>query len=136
MSELCIIVVDRVNHECPYRDSKCYKRGDVIEVLEDGSDWGTETLRNPHWRILQLPNVPFKAALAFLSAEAETDPKNPSRVLQRRGFHFNIDAAPEDLKDWFADDSRAQPVFTSNMTLASLMKLKVRKPKRKDPNIL
>jgi hypothetical protein len=39
VAELAIYAVSNTH---PIKDSACYKRGDIVEVREDGADWGTK----------------------------------------------------------------------------------------------
>ena len=73
-----------------------------------------------------------------MSKELNTDPQNPSRMLQRRGFKLDLSniTIPAAIKAWFADDDRIQPIRTINMTPAQFLALKVQKAKVPDPNVL
>ncbi len=136
MSEVLIRVVDKVNAD-PYLDAQCLKRGDVVAIMPDGHAWGNEELRNPEWRILKMPNVPFDTVKAFLGPELNTDPANPSRVLQRRAFRLDWASLPAATRNWFADDSRATPARNAaSMTAAQLLALKVAKAPLQDPNVI
>lgn len=138
MCEMLLRVVDKINLNDPYLDVKCLKRGDVVVICDDGWEWGSEDLRNPAWRILKLPNVSKSMAEAFLGPELDTDPANPSRMLQRRAFKFDVDNAslPLPIKAWLADVSRANPSFTAGLSAAQLLSFRAAKPRKQDPNVL
>ena len=135
MAEFLIRVTDKVNDD-PYLDAQCTKRGDIIVIVEDGWAWTKEEQTNPHWRILKAPSISVDAASAFLAPEIPTDPKNPSRMLQRRGFKLDISLLPEQWVSWIGDDKRAQPTKQFNGTGAQLLSFKVKKQPIADPNVL
>ena len=135
MAELLVRVVDKVNDD-PYLDCHCTKRGDVIVIAPDGWSWGREELTNPHWRIVKAPNISVDDASAFLGPELETNPQNPSRVRQKRGFKLGLERLPPNWALWLADDTRAQPTKTFNGAGAALLAMKARKPALADPNVM
>lgn len=126
MCEVLLRVVDKVNED-PYLDAKLLKRGDVVVIVEDGHAWGREELANPDWRIVKLPNVTSSVASAFLGDEKDTDPTKPSRVLRRRAFRLDWQTLPAAVLAWLADDTRAVPTRTVNISAAQLLALKVSK---------
>lgn len=89
MSELLVRVVDKINED-PLLNSKCTKRGDVIVVCPDGWEWSVEERSNPNWRIIKMPDMNMDEASRLLAPELDTDPNQPSRVLQRRAFKINF----------------------------------------------
>jgi hypothetical protein len=121
MSELLVRVIDKVNADDPYLDVQCTKRGDVIVAVPDGWEWGRAELADPQYRIVKLPLVPLAVGESFLGREFNTNPSAPSRMLQRRAFRLDVDALPADA---------------ATMTADELLAIKVRKPKRPDPNIV
>lgn len=112
MAEILVRVVDKVNEDY-YLNCGCTKRGDVIVVAPDGWKWGVEERANPEWRILSLPQYSVEDLQAFLAPEKETDPSNPSRTLQKRGFKFDVDHPdlPQEISDCIADDTRASDTY-------------------------
>lgn len=97
MCKLVICTVNKsVGHEDPYIAAKSFRLGDVISILEDNHEFGKEELNNPMWRIISCPDATIIEAQAYLSQEVETDPQNPSRVLQRRGYRFDLSKLPID----------------------------------------
>lgn len=137
MCELLVRVVDKTNPDDPYLDAQLTKRGDVICVQPDGWPWGTEELKNPDWRIIKLPGVNPDALAAFLSPEIDTDPTQPSKVLQRRAFKLDLDhAVLADAASALADGERKQATKALALTAAQIIRARVRKPARIDPNVL
>jgi hypothetical protein len=137
MCELLIRVRDKVNDD-PYLDARCFKRGDVVVVVDDDWQWGREELRNPDWRIVRLPNVSTAQAAAFLGEEMDEDPQQPSRALRRRGWSFDLAAAslPAAFRAWLADDSRASPARQINLTAQQLLALRRAKQRLRDPSVI
>lgn len=56
---MCELLIRNINniHPDPEKDLMSYKRGDIVEVRDDGSPYGTAELSN-RFRILKLPGVP------------------------------------------------------------------------------
>lgn len=131
--EAIFFVVDRVAED-PYVDAMAYKRGDVIVVKPDGWPWSEAELTNPDWRIIKFPAVTVEQAASFLAPEVETDPRNPNRMRQRRGFRLDLDGMPAELRSHISK-ARAKPVV-SDMTAQELNTLRKRRPRRQDPNVL
>lgn len=96
MAELLVRVVDKTNPD-PVFDAKLSKRGDVIAVCPDGWKWGVEEIANPDWRIISVPGVDPDDFSGLLAAEPETNPNEPSRMLQFRAFRLDLDH--DDLAD-------------------------------------
>lgn len=137
---MCVIVFfvkDRTNPN-PFIDAKCYKRGDVIEVLPDGWQFSPAELSNPEWRILSLPNVTVAQASHLMSGEVDADPLKPSRMLQRRGVKFDLDdvALPAAVKTWLLDDRRTTPIASRAFTAAQFLAFVKQRPRRADPAVL
>lgn len=135
MAELLVRVRDKTSPDL-YKDVRLTKRGDVIVVMPDGWTWGSGELTNPDWRIVKLPNVSLDEAEAMTAGELPADPKVPSRTLQRRAFSFDLDNLPQSVAAFIADDTRASPALTVNLTLAQFRGLKKRKEAKQDPAIL
>ena len=136
MCEILLRVRDKVNDADPYLDAQCLKRGDVVVVVENGWPWSEAELTNPDWRILKLPNVSVEFAEAFLAPEVDTDPTRPSRMLRRRALRVAVNALPAAVRTWLADETRAQPTRTMNVTEAQLWNLREGKTPLPDPNVI
>lgn len=135
MAEFLIRVVDKTGSDV-YKDTKLLKAGDIVVVQPDGWEWASEELRNPDWRILKCPKVPLLQAQAFLGAEVPTDLTKPNRTLLRRLFKLSLRGLPPAVKAYVDDNSRASPSFTSGISSAALLALRVRKVSVPDPTVL
>ena len=134
MAELLVRVVDKVNAD-PYLNAKCTKRGDVIVVQPDGWPWGKDEQKNPAWRIVKVPGLSVIDASAFLGPELDTDPEQPSAVLQPRAFKLDLDHLPASIAAVLADAKRRNPTARAFMSAADLAALKLAKPALADPDI-
>lgn len=145
MAEIIVRVKDKINKDF-YLNCQCTKRGDVIEVQEDGWPWGTQDLANPDWRLIKLPQYSVADLQGFLAPELPTDIKNPSKTLQRRAFKFDIDHIdlPQEFKDIVADDSReveqtinadtsSKTIVDGDAPIFDIFAFKVQKEKIEDP---
>lgn len=121
MAELLVRVVDKRNLNDPYKDAQLTKRGDVIVVCPDGWAWSVKEQTNPEWRIVKLPQMTVSEASVYLAPEMNTDPHNPSRVLQARAFSLDVD--------------RLNPA-PDRMSAVAVQALKVTKSKRIDPAVI
>lgn len=114
MVEMLIRVEDKRNLDDPEMDAKLTKRGDVIVVMPDGWNWGRAELSAPFWRIVRVP-LTMDEANAMLGEQKDTDPLNPSRVLRRRAFKYDLDAImaalPRGARDAFDDVERKTPII-------------------------
>lgn len=111
--EFLLMIRDRVG-ETVFDDTKLYKRGMVVDVHEDGWDWGHQELVNPDFRVLKAPGLDKGAAISMLSAEAGfADADYSTSTLQIRAARFDIDAQslPADFAAYIADDARAAPFY-------------------------
>lgn len=131
MCEILLRLTDKVNSN-PILDSRLTKRGDVIAVQEDGWPWGDGEISSGEYVVIKLPNVTVSQASPFVSPELEVDPKNPSPVLQRRGFKLNIASIPQGVLDKINNRVPGQGV-TFNATPAQIAALKVKKTPLPNP---
>jgi len=137
MAEVVLRVQDKVNDDF-YLNTKCTKRGDIIAVLPDGSDWGSDVRTLPFYRIIKLPNVSVVEASAMLATELDSDGNNPSRTLQRRKFRLDIETAglPAAFLTFLADNTRAAPAFTISLSVAQFRARKLVKAVIIDPAVI
>jgi hypothetical protein len=138
MAELLVFAQDQIGADI-YKDSKRYKRGDVVVVCEDGWNWGTEELKNPLFRIIAIPGMSVSEASQFIAPEVDIDPRNPSLTLKRRAFKLDVDALGKEVTDWFADEKRAQPIAKADevgLTKQALIAVKVEKARTIDPAVI
>lgn len=135
MCEVLIRVRDKVNDD-PYKDCRLLKRGDIVVIVPDSWAWSPEELRNPDWRILKLPNVALLAAQTFVAEEIDKSPV-PRKLLRRRAYALNIESITlPALRAWIADDTRATPTWTINLTGAQLLALRITRPPLQDPSVV
>ena len=132
MCELLVRVVDKINSN-PYLNVQLTKRGDVIAICPDGWNWGTEELAHEDWRIICLPNVPESEMASFLQPEINTDPLNPSRMLQSRAFKLDLD---HPTLSPHISGKRNKSKHTLNINFGQVNSMKLAKPPIPDPNIL
>lgn len=132
MCELLVRVVDKINPD-PYLNVGLTKRGDVIAVCPNGWNWGTAELSNPEWRIICLPNVTETEVASLLQPEVNTDPLNPSKMLQRRAFKLDLDH-PTLASE--VSGKRNKSKHTLNINFGQVNSMKLAKPPIPDPNIL
>lgn len=119
MAELQVRITDKTNKDSPYLDAKCFKRGDVIAICEDGHKWGAGERDNGEYIIVKMPGVPVeKLELLYMDEEAGNPKVN--RLLQKRGAAFDIDA--------YLGGAKA-------ITEADATALKKQKPALEDPNV-
>lgn len=134
MAELLIRVRDKEAHPDPYVDAKRSKRGDVIAACPDGWKWSHAERTNPDWRIVRILGLPMNIAETFMSPE-RGDPR-VDRMLRRREASFDFDHAdlPARVREYLADDSRAQP----SIVLSAIVGRKLRKQRARlvDPAVI
>lgn len=136
MCEMLVRVVDKINRDDPYLDAQCTKRGDVIVICEDGWAWSGAELKNPDWRVIKIPKVSVLEAQAFLQPEIDSDPKNPSKVLQRRAYKVDLEHAElAPVKMVLDDAARKTETALVDLTFEQLQAVKVQKPRLQDPNV-
>lgn len=120
MCEMYVRTEDRINKESVYVDAKCYKRGDVVTIQEDGWPWGNAEINNGTHTIVKVPGVPSSKMSALVVPEIGDPLLN--RVLQLRGFRFDIDTF----------ESSGRPALTE----ISALSLKVKKVALLDPDVI
>lgn len=131
MAEICIMVED-VEGASPSHTLALMKRGDVVDVLPDGFDWGDAALASPRFRMIALPNVSLAAARAFLAPEAyvSQDDAATGRVLRPRGLRFRLTGSglPASFAAWLANDARPVPILRiTSITTATLANFRLAK---------
>ena len=136
MAELLIRVVDRTNPDDATRDAVLAKRGDVIEVKEDGAFWSPRERTNPDWRILSLPNVPVATARILTAAELPSGPLD--RTLKRiRARRVNVDGiVAGGWAAWLADGTRTQPIRSLMVSEAQFLNFVQTKAPLPDPTVI
>lgn len=143
------MVLDKVNQEDFYNNVRLPKRGDVICVVPDGWPWGTRDLSEPHWRILKLPGVPVEDLSYLINHETPSDPQNPPKALQYRGYGLNVDKMGDaiaskngvniDIASDFAsnlmDYQRHTSTFTLPLNADDIKALAIKKTPVSDPAV-
>lgn len=95
MAELLIKATDAFNAD-PIKDKAgCYKRGDVVVVMNDGWPWG-KSEGPPKFVIVKIPGMTVEEAQKYIESEKDAP---DSEVLTRRKFKFHIDGTPSEIKD-------------------------------------
>jgi hypothetical protein len=99
---VCVLTVCTFDHSDASLTSKDdnWKRGDVVQITEDGANVGAALLSNSAFRICSVPGVAASKYLNLLAADTVkiTDPNNSSMaaigaVVRKRHFTFNLTAA-------------------------------------------
>lgn len=87
--EACIRVVDKINPN--YRKNfGCTKRGDVIEILPGGTDWGKDIMAGADWRIVKL-DIPVTLIESLMTSERGTFADRDAR---KRKYGLSLDSMP------------------------------------------
>lgn len=120
MAELYICAEDKRNTKDQNLDAKCYKRNDVIEIVEDGHKWAKGELGRSDRVIAKAPGVDVDKLTALLIAEPG-DP-NVKQNLQRRAFSFDLNAYAQMPQD--------------KLTLQDCITLTTHKPPLVDPKVI
>lgn len=94
---MALLLVMGVNHTHadPIKDARgCYKRGDIVEVLEDSKHDG-DLVRNPiapPWFLVRITGVTKDQVEKYL--EPEMDTVDLARRVRRRRFRLDADTIP------------------------------------------
>lgn len=113
MAELLIKARD-ANHADAEKDRRgCYKRGDVVLVVEDGHEWGRKE-GPPNFVILRIPLAARALAERLADEDDEddvgapaVDEKGERRVHRRRRWRVNLEALPAAVRAALQADGRA-----------------------------
>ncbi len=111
MAEFLIKAVD-ASHPDPTKDAcGCYKRGDVVVVMEDGWAWGKEE-GLPIFCLLKIEGLSVPAGRKYIESEIEIysdalgDPL--VRISRRRQYHVCMDELPADVLSALDTDGIAE----------------------------
>lgn len=137
MCEIALLINDIISED-PINDSKMLKRGDVIEVLEDGANWGRMALTNPNFRMIKLEGISISEAMVLKASEMPTDSLQVSRMLRPRMFTLDLDhPSLIGCQELLQDDARLIPIGNMIKTLADQwIKDRITKPTLLDPDHL
>ena len=92
MAELLIRNIDRVNNESTSLNARCFKRGDVLVVMEDGWEWSPRELAGDPWDIIKFPGATVEGTQSYLTPVYSMVSGEPIMVIPRASY-FNLDAA-------------------------------------------
>ena len=75
----------------PVQNASAYKRGDVIDIVDDGWQFGSAEIGNPRMMFVAMPGIPKDSLSGFLAAD-QPNPLTPNSAtpLNRRSFSFDI----------------------------------------------
>lgn len=127
MAELLIQVRPKI-HDDPYKDVACLKRGDVIVAKPDGWNWGGDERTSHALMIVKLPHVSIDEAESLCASERDTNVSMPSRMLQSRLFHLDLDhpSWPDEARAaCVPDETRAVESLTvPSLDIAAVRRMK------------
>jgi hypothetical protein len=138
---MAILVVCRVDttHPDPYINCQHYKRGDVVQVLPDDHTFSETEKKHPRLCFIPVPKIDPADLQGFVVPEQNADSFNPSRVLQRRGYKFDLDHPdlPQDIKTIAADPTRsAETAVLSKPPVFDPLTFRVKKAPLADPAVI
>lgn len=144
MMQLLVRVVSKVDPKDPVKDAQLTKAGDVIVYKQDGEEWGIQELKNPDWRIIQVPGMTEEEAIALTSPELPPNLDREYPLLQRRAMKLDLaqlDAlaagkilATKDPKK--IDPKRAEHVAVAILTKRNVMDAATLKPALKEKSVI
>lgn len=134
--QLLVRVVSKTSKD-PILDAQLTKAGDVICFKPDGEEWGIQELKNPDWRIIQVPGMTEEEAIALVSPELPPTLDKQYPLLQRRAMKLDLEQLDIVLggklsaqRDSNPDVKKPKHVSASNKQ--SVMSLVSLKPKLDD----
>jgi hypothetical protein len=90
MCEFLVKAID-ATHKDPEKDrGGCYKRGDPICCLPDGSEWGKHD-GPPLAEIIKFPGMSVEEGLKYVEVEWGEVPGEKHKPYRRRRFSFDLD---------------------------------------------
>lgn len=97
-------------------DAQQFGPGDVLNVLRSPWPFTVYELTAPDRRILRLTNVDPADCSELIREERIVLPGS-ERLMRKRRARFNMESAaiPAGLRSWLDDDTRAVPIFVSNI---------------------
>lgn len=98
MAEFLIFARDVVNPD-PEKDKGCPKRGDIIDVREDGFEWGKKE-RLPDFYFIKIPGLSVTGTAQYKFPEGGIiGQASPNVVLKFRLWKTNVDVVPSAIKN-------------------------------------
>lgn len=100
MCRLLVCTTDHINHKTGTSTDDKWKRGDVVEVFEDGREFGKGFDNNPSFRIIEIPGASVAEYIGKTSPDTDffTDPfsnETTQIVIRRRLFSLDLDTAED-----------------------------------------
>jgi hypothetical protein len=102
MAELLVMAVTRT-HADPVKDARgCYKRGDVVLVMENGHPWGTSELKAPvdggQFVVIKITDVTKDQVLNWIfnhwTCRLEDPQVSGGTTLARRRIRIDVNLVP------------------------------------------
>lgn len=117
--EACVRVLPKTGTD-PSVDYGFTVIGDIIEILPTGSDWGSEIMAHPDYRIITIDEP-----ITTLDSLMQSETGEPiTRDLRPRMFQIDPNLVPQPIKDMLA----ANPDTVSDITAEDVTAMSVRKP--------
>lgn len=126
--EVLIRAVDKVNPDCAVKNISCYKKFDIVAMMDDKHPWSAREKTNPAWRIVKMPKVSASELSVFI--ERGMTPQG-HLVRARRCIDFGCPTLGPEFAAFMADDERKRPFFVLQIRGAGIKKLKRDKPEVK-----
>ena len=126
-AELVVMVVDKT-HPDVYANQTHLKRGDVIEVLAPGSNWGRHALVEPTWMIIKVPGMSLREANALKTVDPGNRRVNP--MLHARAFGLDMEKLP------LVGDGRRRLMESITVSAEEIRAVKYRKAPVANPFVI
>jgi hypothetical protein len=131
-AELAVMVIDRV-HPDIFASQTHLKRGDVIEVLPAGANWGSSDRTDTHCIIFKVPGLAMVEANALKTVDPGNRRVNP--MLHARAFGLDFRAFPGSIQALIGD-GRQRMTEHVTLTPAMIRAAKYRKAPLPNPFII
>jgi hypothetical protein len=111
MAELLIMLKNNVHPDPDIDKRGCYKRGDIVLVMNDGHMWGPKE-GLPIFFILKIPDLNPEVVRKYTDSEYLFGPNDPE-VARRRKFFLRVDGS--DLSQTVKDKIRDTGEYTTTL---------------------
>jgi hypothetical protein len=110
MPDLIVFTTDTGFSDDLHLDAKCFKRGDVVDVMPPNTNWQdypgiVEQVKLGRWAVISVPDI-TDAQIESLKAEEPGD-KAANQILQRRAIKLNLNSYADAVK---LADPKVSPV--------------------------
>jgi len=97
MAEFLVIAKGHTNPDPVIDRAGAYKRGDIVDVREDGFDWG-RPIRSfwPKFAIIKIPGVTVAQVRKYI--QPEIDAIDPTKILTRRLYKVEVNSLPLSIR--------------------------------------